>query len=130
MMADEEVEKWRVPVMDADPSRVVRHREQNEASIPTAEDLDQWRMQAEEEGYQQGLVRARQETRELQQQLLQLIDFFEHPLQALNEDIEHQLTPAGGNPGAATCAARAQGGTRRNYRFDSGLGTVAAGQSA
>ena len=78
--------------MDADPSRVIRHREQNEASIPTAEDLDQWRVQAEEEGYQQGLVRARQETRELQQQLLQLIDFFEHPLQALNEDIEHQLT--------------------------------------
>lgn len=92
MMADEEVEKWRVPVMDADPSRVVRYREQHEASIPTANDIDQWRAQAEEEGYQQGLVRAQQETRELQQQLLQLIDFFEHPLQALNEDIEHQLT--------------------------------------
>lgn len=92
MMADKEVEKWRAPVMDADPSRVVRYREQHEASIPTANDIDQWRAQAEEEGYQQGLVRAQQETRELQQQLLQLIDFFEHPLQALNEDIEHQLT--------------------------------------
>lgn len=91
-MADKEVEKWRAPVMDADPSRVVRYREQHEASIPTANDIDQWRAQAEEEGYQQGLVRAQQETRELQQQLLQLIDFFEHPLQALNEDIEHQLT--------------------------------------
>jgi len=92
MMADKEVEKWRVPVMDADPSRVVRNREKHEASIPTVEDIDQWRAQAEEEGYQQGLVRAQQESRELQQQLLQLIDFFEHPLQALNEDIEHQLT--------------------------------------
>jgi flagellar assembly protein FliH len=92
MMADKEVEKWRAPVMDADPSRVVRYREQHEASIPTANDIEQWRAQAEEEGYQQGLVRAQQETRELQQQLLQLIDFFEHPLQALNEDIEHQLT--------------------------------------
>ncbi len=91
-MADKEVEKWRAPVMDADPSRVVRYREQHEASIPTANDIDQWRAQAEEEGYQQGLVRAQQETRELQQQLLHLIDFFEHPLQALNEDIEHQLT--------------------------------------
>lgn len=91
-MADKEVEKWRAPVMDADPSRVVRYREQHEASIPTANDIEQWRAQAEEEGYQQGLVRAQQETRELQQQLLQLIDFFEHPLQALNEDIEHQLT--------------------------------------
>ncbi|MDH3629989.1 MAG: flagellar assembly protein FliH [Gammaproteobacteria bacterium] len=92
MMADKEVEKWHAPVMDADPSRVVRYREEHEASIPTANDIDQWRAQAEEEGYQQGLVRAQQETRELQQQLLQLIDFFEHPLQALNEDIEHQLT--------------------------------------
>ncbi len=92
MMADKEVEKWRAPVMDADPSRVVRYREQHEASIPTANDIDQWRAQAEEEGYQQGLVRAQQETRELQLQLLHLIDFFEHPLQALNEDIEHQLT--------------------------------------
>jgi len=92
MMADKEVEKWRAPVMDADPSRVVRYREQHEASIPTANDIDQWRAQAEEEGYQQGLVRAQQETCELQQQLLHLIDFFEHPLQSLNEDIEHQLT--------------------------------------
>ena len=91
-MADKEVEKWRAPVMDADPSRVVRYREQHEASIPTADDIEQWRAQAEEEGYQQGLVRAQQEARELQQQLLHLIDFFEHPLQALNEDIEHQLT--------------------------------------
>ncbi len=92
MMADELVEKWRAPVMEADPSRVLRHREQEEASMPTAQDVEQWRKQAEEEGYQQGLVRARQEAEDLQRRLLQLIEFFEHPLQALNEDIEHQLS--------------------------------------
>ena len=92
MMADKEVEKWRAPVMDGDPSRVIRHREENEASIPTANDIDQWRAQAEEEGFQQGLIRAEQQNAELQQRLLDLIDFFEHPLRALNEDIEHQLT--------------------------------------
>ena len=91
-MVEERVEKWRAPVMQADPSRVVRHREQDEASIPTAQDIEQWRKQAEEEGYQQGLLRAQQEAETLQRRLLDLIEFFEHPLQALNEDIEHQLT--------------------------------------
>ena len=60
--------------------------------MPTAQDIEQWRKQAEEEGYQQGLVRARQEAEDLQRRLLQLIEFFEHPLQSLNEDIEHQLS--------------------------------------
>ena len=92
MMADELVEKWRAPVMEADPSRVLRDREQEEASMPTAQDVEQWRKQAEEEGYQQGLIRARQEAEDLQRRLLQLIEFFEHPLQSLNEDIEHQLS--------------------------------------
>ena len=92
MMANKEVEKWRAPVMEADPSRVVRNREEHEAAIPTAKDIDQWHNQAEEEGYQEGLLRAQREAQGLQQQLLQLINFFEHPLQALNEDIEHQLT--------------------------------------
>lgn len=92
MMADELIEKWNAPVMQADPSRVMRHREDEEASIPTANDIEQWRKQAEEEGYQQGVVRAQQEAEALHLRLLQLIDFFEHPLQSLNEDIEHQLT--------------------------------------
>lgn len=92
MVADKLVEKWRAPVMEADPSRVMRHREEEGASIPTVDDIDQWRQQAEEEGFQQGLIRAQQEAEELQRRLLQLIDFFEHPLQSLNEDIEHQLT--------------------------------------
>ncbi len=92
MTAEKEVEKWQAPVMQADPSRVIRRREEAEASIPTAEDIDSWRQQAEQEGYQEGLVRGRQDTEELQRRLLRLIDFFEHPLQSLNEDIEHQLT--------------------------------------
>ena len=92
MMAKKEVEKWRAPVMESDPSRVIRHREEHEASIPTAKDIDQWRAQAEEEGFQQGQLRAQHQAQELQQRLLLLIEFFEHPLQALNEDIEHQLT--------------------------------------
>ena len=92
MMAKKEVEKWRAPVMETDPSRVVRYREEHEASIPTAKDIDQWRAQAEEEGFQQGQLRAQHQAQELQQRLLLLIEFFEHPLQALNEDIEHQLT--------------------------------------
>ncbi len=90
--AKHKVEKWPIPEMDADPSRVVRHREEYEAAIPTANDIEQWRALAEEEGYQQGLDRAQQEAGALQQRLIQLINFFEHPLQALNEDIENQLT--------------------------------------
>jgi len=91
-MTEKPVEKWRAPVMQSDPSRVIRYREESEGSIPTAQLVEQWRKQAEEEGYQQGLVRAQQETEELQRRLLHLIEFFEHPLRSLNEDIEHQLT--------------------------------------
>lgn len=90
MMANKEVEKWRAPEMKADPSRVIRYRE-SQAAIPTAQEIDQWRKQAEEEGFQQGVIRAQNESVQQHQRLLQLIDFFENPLQALNQDIEHQL---------------------------------------
>ncbi len=90
--SNEAVEKWRAPVMAADPSRVLRSRDIADPSMPTADDLESWRQQAEEEGFQQGLERAQQETAQLQRRLLELIEFFEHPLQSLNEDIEHQLT--------------------------------------
>lgn len=92
MTVAKDVEKWRAPVMQADPSQVVRYREETDPSFPTASDIDQWRKQAEEEGYQQGLQRAQQEAATLQQRLLTLLDFMQHPLQVLNEDIEHQLT--------------------------------------
>ncbi len=92
MMGDREIEKWQAPVMQADPSRVVRYREETDPSIPTASDIDQWREQAAEEGYREGLQRAREEVEALQRRLLSLLDFMQHPLQVLNEDIEHQLT--------------------------------------
>ena len=91
-MTSEDVEKWRAPMMQADPSRVVRIREENDAAMPTVKDIDQWRREAEAEGYQEGLRRADEEAAALRRRLLDLIDFFEHPLKQLNEDIEHQLT--------------------------------------
>lgn len=91
-MAGGEIEKWRAPVMQADPNRVVRYREDSDPSMPTATDIDQWRQQAEEEGYREGMQRAQQEVAALQQRLLDLLDFMQHPLRAVNEDIEHQLT--------------------------------------
>ena len=39
-MSEDMIEKWRAPVMQADPSRVMRHREQDGAAIPTAEDIE------------------------------------------------------------------------------------------
>ncbi len=89
---DTGVEKWCVPVMKADPSRVIRSREESRAAIPTADDIERWRSQAEQEGHKQGLQRASRETEEMQRRLLKLIDFFDHPLRSLNEDIEQQLT--------------------------------------
>jgi len=92
MSANQQVEKWAVPAMRADPSRVIRNREASEAAkIPTAGEMVEWQKQAEEEGYQQGLARARQETSRLQQELLDIINCFEGPLQSMNEEIEQEL---------------------------------------
>ncbi len=91
-MTSEDIEKWRAPPMQADPSRVVRFREESDGAMPTAKDIDRWRREAEEEGYQEGLRRAAAEAATLQRRLLELLDFFEHPLRQLNEEIEHQLT--------------------------------------
>ncbi len=91
-MTSEDVEKWRAPTMQADPSRVVRIREASDGSMPTVKDIDQWRREAEAEGYQEGLRRADEEAAALRRRLLDLIDFLEHPLKQVNEDIEHQLT--------------------------------------
>ncbi len=93
-----DAQKWRVPVMKVEAGRVVRgHSMQGEydgaaSSIPTADEIEQWRKDAEAEGYQEGLKKAEQETQSTKQRLQQLVDFLEHPLQALNEDIENQLT--------------------------------------
>ena len=76
--------------MEREPGRVVG--EPQDASIPTADEIEGWRRDAEEEGYRQGLERARADNAEIQRRLLTLIDFFEHPLQYLSEEIEQQLT--------------------------------------
>lgn len=84
--------------MQVEASRVVRSRsvetelENAASSIPTADEIEQWRKDAEAEGYEEGLKKAEQEMQSTRQRLQQLIEFFEHPLQALNEDIENQLT--------------------------------------
>lgn len=94
-------EKWAIPSMNADQSHVFRHESistdsgaQNaeESSIPTANDIEQWHQQAQAEGYQEGLKQAQQESKELNSRLLELINFFEHPLQALNEEVEQELS--------------------------------------
>ncbi len=84
--------------MQVDPNRVVRSHavvsdlDAAASNIPTADEIQQWQQDAEAEGYAEGLNRADAEMASLKQRLQNLINFFEHPLQALNEDIEQQLT--------------------------------------
>ncbi len=93
-------EKWSPPAMGDHQSRVFKSEEklqaeaaeqQQQAAIPTAEDIEKWHQQAHEEGYQQGLKKAEQEIAEQKRQLSELMNFFEHPLQYLNEEVEQQL---------------------------------------
>ncbi|MCP4492713.1 MAG: flagellar assembly protein FliH [Gammaproteobacteria bacterium] len=93
-----DAERWQVPVMHVEADDVVRSHMvetrlgQAASSIPTAEQIDSWRDDAEKEGYQEGLERADMEMAQTKQRLVKLIDFFEHPLHALNEEVELQLT--------------------------------------
>ncbi len=98
---DVKVEKWSIPTMDSGPGSVFRHEDSpaeaegevgEQSSIPTAEDIEQWHREAHEEGYQEGLRQAQQENAELQSRLQEIIHFFEHPLQSLNEEVEQQLS--------------------------------------
>ena len=95
---DLKVEKWDLPSVNSPSSRVFRNedekpeKEKDEPHQLTVEQLESIRQQAEDEGYQQGLLKAKQETAELQQRLHDLINFFESPLQALNEEVEQQLS--------------------------------------
>ena len=84
--------------MQVDPGRVIRSAsvksdmEQAASSIPTAEEIEQWRKDAEAEGFAEGLKKAEEEVQALRQRLHKLIEFLENPLQALNEEVEQQLT--------------------------------------
>jgi flagellar assembly protein FliH len=63
----------------------------NKTAIPTAQDIEQWHQQAHEEAYQQGMQQAQQELKQTRDRLESLMNFFEHPLQALNDEVEQQL---------------------------------------
>ncbi len=84
--------------MEPDPNRVVRSHSVETAmgraasSIPTAEEIEQWRLDAVDEGYQEGLKKADAELEPIKQRLRNLIGFLDKPLQALNEEVEQQLT--------------------------------------
>lgn len=97
-----EAEKWQLPNMGTGKAGIFRPEVENSPkqslesnAIPTADEIEQWHQQAQEEGYQQGyqqgLQQAEQEKEQSKEQLQQLLDFFEHPLQALNDEVEQQL---------------------------------------
>lgn len=95
------VEKWQLPSVNASSSQVFRDEtkprpepetDASKANIPTAEEIESWHQQAQEEGYKEGLKKAQQENEQLKQRLLSLINFFESPLQSLNEEVEQQLS--------------------------------------
>jgi flagellar assembly protein FliH len=98
-----EVQPWSIPSMQVDPERVVKYRretdkepEESESSIPTAEEMEQWRKEAEsegfEQGYQEGQAKAKAELDPVIKQFMGLCDFFQHPLNAMNEEVEQQLS--------------------------------------
>jgi flagellar assembly protein FliH len=101
----DKVKKWQPPSV-GNPSQGVFHHEEDiepeqvvedesdaeeQASIPTAEEIEQWHKEAHDEGYRQGLQQAQQEIAEQKRQLKELIHFFEQPLQSLNAEVEQQL---------------------------------------
>lgn len=100
---DEAVEKWQPPSVGQPDSSVFHHEAAVDAEpedatgdalpdIPTAEDIEQWRKQAFDEGYAEGKQQAQQEADVLKAQLLEVINFFQQPLHTLNEEVEQQLS--------------------------------------
>ncbi len=104
---DAAAEKWTPPTVNDDGAGFFRHEERQEEDseeieppgIPTAEEIERWRAEAQQEGYEQGYreglakgeAEARQHLDEQAAQLRALFDFFESPLQQLNEEVEKQL---------------------------------------
>lgn len=99
-----QAERWRLPTMAANSGEVFREEvdipaatgEDETSAIPTADEIEQWHQQAREEGqrqgYQEGLAQARHEIEDKAAQLQRLIDFFDRPLLALNDEVEQQLS--------------------------------------
>lgn len=99
--SDEPVTRWNLPSVNSTSAQVFRDEskpkpepeaESEQTPMPTAEEIEAWHKQAQEEGYQHGLQLAQKENAELKQRLMSLINFFESPLQALNEEVEQQLS--------------------------------------
>ena len=93
---DQSAKKWSIPKMNSTSSGVFRNEEikeeeKKQANMPTAKDLEQWRKDAHEEGYKEGLKKAENEVIEVKRRLLNLINFLESPLKLLNEEVEQQL---------------------------------------
>ncbi len=91
-------QRWCPPSMDGSSDQVIKHQLQtakagvdSRPGMPTAEEIERWQQEARQEGYDDGLRQAQQQTNELKQRLLGLINFFEAPLQAMNEEVEEQL---------------------------------------
>ncbi len=115
----ENVEKWSPPSMTGITDSIFKPEQDgtdnaapDAGAIPTAEEIEKWHKEAHQEGYQQGLMQAQQETAELRQRLLELINFFENPLQALNEEVEQQIS--------LLAVTLAQQLVRREIRAESG----------
>jgi flagellar assembly protein FliH len=114
-----QAKKWQAPDMTTGSEKVIRHRdvlpdpnkEQSQA-IPTANEIEQWRKDAQDEGYQEGLKLASIKSIEIQNRLLQLIDFLEHPFKSLNEEVEQQLSQV--------AVSLAQQLVRRELKIESG----------
>lgn len=104
--------------MQAEPRQVVRSEqfeadmEQAASTVPTAQEMEQWRKDAEAEGYAEGLKRAEAEMTPDKERLRTLIEFLEKPLQALNDEVEQQLTQV--------AVSLAQQLVRRELRNDPG----------
>ncbi len=102
-------EKWAPPSVNDDGAGFFRHEEKKgddaaeedieNPGIPTAEEIERWRAEAQQEGFDQGYregfakgeAEARQRLDEQASQLKALFDFFESPLQQMNEEVEKQL---------------------------------------
>ncbi|MDJ0833260.1 MAG: flagellar assembly protein FliH [Gammaproteobacteria bacterium] len=91
-------QKWNPPSMDGASDQVFKHQlasanqeAEQRAGMPTAEEMERWQQEARKEGYADGLKQAQAETDGIKQRLLQLINFLEAPLQAMNEEVEQQL---------------------------------------
>ncbi len=102
-------EKWSPPSVSDDGAGFFRHEEKqaDEAEesvenpgIPTAEEIERWRAEAQQEGFEQGYreglakgeAEARQQLEEQGRQMQSLLDFLDGPLQALDEEVEKQLS--------------------------------------